>query len=106
MLKKLIRDQLATSGVAAPALLSQPRNADQVRLTFVRSAARGLNVPARLTPELAKHEARKRRGSERPRVGCCEKLGGRDAMEVYCDIYGATSHIASRFRVISVGSHG
>ena len=44
--------------------------------TFVRSAARGLHVPARLTPEPTKHEARKRRASERPRVGCCEELGG------------------------------
>src|ERR1041385_3189748 len=46
-----------------------------VRLTFFRSAARGLHVPARLTPEATKHEARKRRASVRPRVGCCEELG-------------------------------
>ena len=44
-------------------------------LTFFRSAARGLHVPATLTPEPAKHEARKRRATERPRVGCCEELG-------------------------------
>src|SRR5689334_5320890 len=44
--------------------------------TFFRSAARGPHVPARLTPEPAKHEARKRRASERPRVGCCEELAG------------------------------
>ena len=43
--------------------------------TFFRSAARGLQVPATLTPEPAKHEARKRRASVRPRVGCCEELG-------------------------------
>src|SRR5947208_4155548 len=42
--------------------------------TFFRSAARGLHVPAKLTPAPAKHEARKRRASERPRVGCCEEL--------------------------------
>src|ERR1043165_1279785 len=44
-------------------------------ITFFRSAARGLHMPARLTPQPAKHEARKRRASERPRVGCCEELG-------------------------------
>jgi hypothetical protein len=44
--------------------------------TFFRSGARGLNVPANLTPEPAKHEARKRRANERPRVACCEELGG------------------------------
>ena len=44
--------------------------------TFFRSAARDLHMPAALTPELAKHEARKRRADERPRVGCCEELGG------------------------------
>jgi len=42
--------------------------------TFFRSAARGLHVPTRLTREATKHEARKRRASERPRVGCCEEL--------------------------------
>jgi hypothetical protein len=44
--------------------------------TFFRSAARGLHVPAALTREPAKHEARKRRASERPRVGCCGEFGG------------------------------
>src|SRR5437763_3874198 len=50
--------------------------------TFFRSAARGLHMPARLTPEPAKHEARKRRASERPRVGCCseELARGRNAL--------------------------
>ena len=48
---------------------------DCVRPTFFRSAARGLHVPDKLTPEPAKHEARGRRASERPRVGCCEELG-------------------------------
>src|SRR5947207_2857380 len=32
------------------------------------------HVPARLTPEPAKREARKRRASERHAVGCCEEL--------------------------------
>src|ERR1041385_4255844 len=45
-------------------------------LTFFRSAARGPHVPARLTPEPAEHEARKRRANKRPRVGCCEELAG------------------------------
>jgi len=49
-------------------------SAGLVRLTFFRSAARGLHVPTKLTPEFAKREARKRRASERPRVGCCEEL--------------------------------
>jgi hypothetical protein len=31
-------------------------------------------VPARLTPEPAKHEARKRRANERHAVGCSEEL--------------------------------
>src|ERR1041385_1350590 len=44
------------------------------RLTFFRSAARGLHVPARLTRESTEHEPRKRRASERPRVGCCNEL--------------------------------
>ncbi len=48
-----------------------------VRLTFFRSGARGLYVPGALTPEPAKHEARKRRVSERPRVACREELGAR-----------------------------
>ena len=46
-----------------------------VRTTFFRSGARGLHAPARLTPEPAEREARKRRTSERPRVACCEELG-------------------------------
>jgi len=45
-------------------------------LTFFRSAARGHHVPAKLTPKATKREARKRRANERPRVGCCEELGG------------------------------
>src|ERR1041385_1136169 len=53
----------------------RPRYAGFARLTFFRSAARGLHVPASLTLEPTKHEARKRRASERPRVGCCEELG-------------------------------
>jgi len=47
-----------------------------VQLTFFRSAARGLHLPARLTRQPAKYKARTRRASERPRVGCCEELGG------------------------------
>ncbi len=44
--------------------------------TFFRSGARGLHVPAGLAPEATKHEARKRRTNERPRVACCEELAG------------------------------
>jgi len=44
------------------------------RLTFFRSADRGLHAAANLIREPAKHEARKRRASVRPRVGCCEEL--------------------------------
>ena len=47
-----------------------------VRLTFFRSAARGLHTPAARRAASRKNEARKRRASERPRVGCCEELGG------------------------------
>src|SRR5882724_2367258 len=36
-----------------------------------------LHVPANLTPETTKHEARKRRASERHAVGCCEELARR-----------------------------
>jgi hypothetical protein len=43
--------------------------------TLFRSAAACLHVPANLTREPAKHEARKRRASERHAVGCCEELG-------------------------------
>ena len=45
--------------------------------TFFRSGARGRHVPARLTTDATKHEARKRRANERPRVACCEELAGR-----------------------------
>jgi hypothetical protein len=47
-----------------------------VRPTFFRSAARGLHVPAKLTPEPAEHEGLQPRANERPRVGCCEELAG------------------------------
>jgi hypothetical protein len=33
-----------------------------------------LHVPAKLTPEAAEHEARKRRANERHAVGCCGEL--------------------------------
>src|SRR5438105_9905979 len=46
------------------------------RLTFFRSGAACLHVPTRLIPEPAKHEAARRRASERHAVGCCEELGG------------------------------
>src|SRR5438128_8982169 len=36
-----------------------------------------LHMPAKLTPELTKHEGRKPRASERHAVGCSEELGGR-----------------------------
>ena len=63
---------------AVPGALTKPFSVTSecvVRPTFFRSAARGLQVPATLTPEPTKHEARKRRASVRPRVGCCEELG-------------------------------
>src|SRR5207237_7010804 len=46
-------------------------------LTFFHSAATCLHVPTRLTRKSTKHEARKRRVSERHVVGCCEVLAGR-----------------------------
>jgi hypothetical protein len=49
---------------------------DSNGLTVFRSTARGLHMPAELRREHAKHEARKRRPSVRPRVGCCEELAG------------------------------
>src|ERR1051326_3636094 len=62
----------------APIFISEHSEAS--RPTFFRSAARGLHVPAKLTPEPAKREARKRRASERPRVGCCEELAGTSSL--------------------------
>src|SRR5689334_10173615 len=62
--------------LAPTALIRVSERSEASRPTFFRSAARGPHVPARLTPEPAKHEARKRRASERPRVGCCEEFGG------------------------------
>jgi hypothetical protein len=53
------------------------RPRDRVRPTFFRSGARGLHVPAKLTREPTRREARKRRASERPRVACCEELAAR-----------------------------
>ena len=47
-----------------------------MRLTFFHSAATCLHLPAKLTPETVKHEARKRRANERHVVGCCEVLAG------------------------------
>ena len=47
---------------------------EQACLTLFRTAARGLHVPAGLTREPTEDEARKRRASVRPRVGCCEEL--------------------------------
>src|ERR1041385_1995313 len=46
------------------------------RPTLFRSAARGPHAPAELTRVPTQREARKRRTSERPRVGCCEELAG------------------------------
>ena len=57
-----------------------------MRLTFFHSAATCLQVPAELTLELTKHEARKRRASERHVVGCCEVLAAaalEDAVHVH-----------------------
>jgi hypothetical protein len=55
------------------------QHSEPSRPTFFRSAARGLHVPTTLTREPTKHEARKRRASARPRVGCCEELGAADS---------------------------
>ncbi len=44
--------------------------------TFFHSADRGLHLPASLTPEAAKQEARKRRASERHAVPCYGELSG------------------------------
>ena len=55
-----------------PALILVNRNSDGP--TFFRSADRGLHLLAKLRRDSTKHEARKRRASERPRVGCCEEL--------------------------------
>ena len=52
-----------------------------VRPTFFRSGARGLHVPARLPTAPTEREARKRRTNERPRVACCEELGGEQKLE-------------------------
>src|SRR5436305_1367328 len=70
--------RIASSALVAPKTLRRcaPQSELPDGITFFRSADRGLHVPARLTPEPAKHEARERRTSERPRVGCCEELGG------------------------------
>jgi hypothetical protein len=46
------------------------------RLTFFRSAPRGLHVPVRLTPEPVKHEGLHPRANERPRVARSEELAG------------------------------
>jgi hypothetical protein len=61
--------------ISVPASVFDRPERDSGGPTFFRSAARGLHVPAKLTPKHTKHEARKRRASERPRVGCCEELG-------------------------------
>ena len=63
-----------TSGTGSIAVAFAPTWSSD-RPTFFRSAARGLRVPAALTPETTKHEPRKRRANKRPRVGCCEELG-------------------------------
>ena len=55
-------------------------------LTFFRSADRGLQVPANLKPEPTKHEARKRRASERHVVGCSEELGSRALLQTLCAV--------------------
>ena len=85
-------DVAGESGESGPFGLRRVPNADVVsegqtrlichvqiivaRLTFFRSAARGLHVAGELTREPTKREARKRRPGERPRVGCCEELAG------------------------------
>lgn len=61
--------------------------------TFFRSAARDLHVPAKLTPQPTKPEARKRRTSERPRVGCCEELDGQSPSQHILNIRKPTSKL-------------
>ena len=64
-------------GVQTPCLkkTEQKRKIERaVGPTFFHSAAACLHVPAKLTPETTKHEARKRRANERHVVGCCEVL--------------------------------
>ena len=56
------------------ALFVVSEHSEASRPTFFHSAATCLHVLAKLTPEPAKHEARKRRTSERHVVGCCEVL--------------------------------
>lgn len=76
------RSSTESSPERAEALRAKPRRRRRLEppgcLTFFRSAARGLHVPTKLTREPTEHEARKRRANERPRVGCCEELGGED----------------------------
>src|ERR671928_132179 len=72
-------------------------------LTFFRSAARGHHVPADLTRESTKHEARKRRASERPRVGCCEELG-RGCRPVFA-IAKSTDQTTARITGLRVAFH-
>ena len=70
-------DSIERSALRGLQILSRfaPQDKLSVGITFFRSAARGLHIPAKLIPEATKHEARKRRANERPRVGCCEELG-------------------------------
>ena len=56
-----------------------------VRPSFFRSAARGLTARGSRRVSVAQNEARKRRASERPRVGCCEELAGPSWEAVACD---------------------
>ena len=55
-------------------------------------------MPAKLTREPAKCEARKRRASERHAVGCCEELGGATHTASYS---GGEAHAATRYTALA-----
>src|SRR5947199_5225450 len=58
------------------ASVSKTVRSPRIRPTFFHSADRGLHVPTRLTRRPTKHEGLQPRAGVRPRVGCCEELGG------------------------------
>ena len=67
----------SAAGRSSTQFLTRQRIERAVGPTFFRSAACGLSHAGRATRSVAQNEARKRRASERPRVGCCEELAGR-----------------------------
>src|ERR1051325_3907840 len=76
-----------------------------IRLTYFRSAARGLHVPPKLTPEPTKHAARKRWANERPRVGCCEELARGPQSDHHSRLPAARiRRVSCRFKTIRVST--